>query len=38
MHFITAEEHGKISLVKDRKVCLHEGDEGGETKDRQRER
>lgn len=27
MHFITAEEHGKISLVKDRSVCLHEGGE-----------
>ena len=39
MHFITAEEHGKISLVKDRSVCLHGGKGwGGCWRERQKQK
>lgn len=38
MHFITSEEHGKISLVKDRSVCLHEGGVCWSERQRRKER
>lgn len=37
MHFNTAEEHGKISLVEDKKcVCMRKGAVKERLKDRQR--